>query len=123
MGLVDLFVIRLPIPNRDGARELTSPQRSAPAVFTTPQSVTTFSVAICIVATISRASRTILHLESESILVPLVTSFAIGSGILCAIAIDGESRPRGLLDWMSAIVVAAVNSLVLFAAALGIDKF
>ena len=61
--------------------------------------------------------------EADSILVPFVASVAVGCAILAMVAADRRTRPRGGLEWTAAVLVAWVNSLVLFTAALGIDKF
>ena len=98
-------------------------RRSAWALFTAPQTLSTYGVAICLVATITRAARTILRTEADSIVVPLAASLVIGCAILTIVAVDRRTRPRGPLEWLSAVLVAGVNSLVVFTATLGIDKF
>jgi hypothetical protein len=99
------------------------PGRTACALFTMPQSLTTYAMSICIVATITRAARTILRIESDSVIVPLAASLAVGCAIVIVVATDTRARPRGALEWASAVLVAGVNSLVLFSATIGIDKF
>lgn len=93
------------------------------ALFTMPQSLATYAVAICVVATVTRAVRTILRPDAESLAVPLAASIVVGALISAAVASDPRTRPRGVLEWTMAAAVAAVNSLVLFVAAIGIDKF
>lgn len=87
-----------------------------------PQSLPTYAVAVCVVATISRATRAIFHVEGSSMTVPLAVSFLIGIAMLAIVVSDAQTRPRGLLDWLLTACVATVNSLVVFAAAIGIDK-
>jgi hypothetical protein len=92
-------------------------------VFTSPQSLVAFPVAVSIVVTISRASRTIGRTDFDSIAVPLTAALAVGAGIGAITLSDRRARPRTLGGWILALATALTNSLVLFAAALGIDKF
>ena len=50
-------------------------------------------------------------------------TFIVGALLVGLTMADPRARPRGLRGWTVAVVVAIVNSLVLFAAALGIEKF
>jgi hypothetical protein len=108
MRLVDLFV--------------THPGRST-ATFTAPQSLATFPLSICVVATLTRAARTILRTESDAVGIPLATAFLVGAAIVGIVVSDARSRPRTAREWLVTTAVAFVNSLVVFVAALGIDKF
>ena len=110
--LADLFVF-----------EAASEGANACAVFTMPQSLPTYAVAICVVTTLTRAVRTILRPEVDSLLVPLGASLAVGWLIALTIISDTRTRPRGALAWTTAAIVAVVNWRVLFLATIGIDKF
>jgi hypothetical protein len=111
MTLADLFVIH------------PSSERRGVGVFITPQSVVAFPVATSVVVTAARAARTIGRMDIDSIVVPLVASFICGAAMFLITVREPRARPRGSMDWCRAIVIAASNSLMLFAAALGIDKF
>jgi hypothetical protein len=106
MRIAELFIVR-----HDSGRGL----------FIAPQSLCSFPVAICIVATISRAARTIWHIESESIAVPIGMALATGAAIVAAILTDKDTRPRSVGEWIAAALIALLNSMVLFVAALGIE--
>ena len=97
--------------------------RSAAGVFTAPQSLVAFPLAVSIVATIARAGHTIGRTEFDSIGVPLTAALTVGAGLAVVSMADPRTRPRGARAWFVAIAAALVNSLVLFAAALGIEKF
>jgi hypothetical protein len=92
-------------------------------VFATPKSLAAFPVATSLVATISRAARTICHADPDSVIVPLLSALAIGLAILIISVRDERARPRTRSDWLTVSSVAVINALVLFAAALGIEKF
>src|SRR4051794_24489114 len=93
--LTDLFVFEAAC---DGPRAF--------ALFTMPQSLATYAVAICVVATMTRAVRTLLRPEADSLLVPLVASLVVGAGISLAVASDPRTRPRGPMEWATAAMVA-----------------
>jgi hypothetical protein len=123
--LADLIVV--------GGQATTAPNHPGPppaarvpagaGVFTAPQSLVAFPLAISIVATIARAGHTIGRTDFDSVGVPLAAAFAVGAGLAAVTVADPRARPRGTRAWVVAIVSAIVNSLVLFAAALGIEKF
>jgi hypothetical protein len=92
-------------------------------VFTSTQSVVAFPLAVSVVATISRASHTIGRTAFDSVAVPLAAAFIVGGLVVALTMMDPLARPSGVRGWAQAISVAFLNSLVLFAAALGIEKF
>jgi hypothetical protein len=115
MRLVDLLLIR--------KSDSLHPQTRSVSVFTAPESLVAFPIATSIVVTIARAARTIAGMDSESVAAPLAGAFVLGSVITIISIIDTRSRPQTLREWLTALFVAATNSLVLFAAALGVEKF
>lgn len=92
-------------------------------VFTVRESLLVFPVATSVVATAARAARTIGGMDSESIVAPLAAALVVGAGIFAASALSEGCRPKSLREWSIAASIAALNSLLLFAAALGIEKF
>ena len=121
MKLADLVVVTPDCGDRD-----TAPARSdvmSTGIFTATQSVVAFPVSVSIVATIARASHTIGRTAFDSIAVPLVASLVVGALLVGVTMSDPRARPRDARGWGITVVVAIVNSLVLFAAALGIEKF
>lgn len=98
-------------------------QPRAVGVFTSAQSLVAFPLATSIVATVARASRTIGHTEFDSITVPLAGAFIVGGTLFLLTAGDPRSRPRTWRGWIAMAGTAVVNSLVLFVAALGVEKF
>jgi hypothetical protein len=92
-------------------------------VFTSPQALVVFPIATSLIATLARGARTIGHMESDSTLVPLLTACAFGALIFITTVSDTRARPRRISGWLLALVIAAVNSLLLFVSALGIEKF
>jgi hypothetical protein len=92
-------------------------------VFTAPESLLAFPVATSVVATVARAARTIGGVESDSIAAPMIAAVLVGAVIFGLTLCHHAARPRTPRDWAISAFVAAANSLVLFAAALGIEKF
>ena len=113
-NFADLYHYRL---HDDGSE----PTRAS--AFSSPQSLVAFPLATSVVATVTRAARTIAAVDGESVVVPLTAAFIVGF-LLAAISVaDPRSRPRTGLAWVTAVCVAVVNSLLVFVAARGIDKF
>jgi hypothetical protein len=108
MRLVELFVVR---------------GKNAISVFTAPQSLVAYPLSVCIVATLTRAARTILRSDVADATPPFLAALVVGGAIVAIVASDRLTRPRHRRDWVGMIVVGIVNSLVLFVAALGIEKF
>lgn len=92
-------------------------------MFTAPQSVVAFPIATSIVVTSSRAARTIAGIESSPVVVSLVTAGIVGAILFAITVMDRRARPRDAAGWSAAIVVATLNALLIFAAAVGIEKF
>lgn len=107
LRLTDLFVAR----------------RGHVSVFSAPQSLVAFPIATSLVATVARAARTIGHAEADSPGVALCAAILAGAAIFGVTIMDADSRPRTIAGWAVAACVAAVNTLLLFVAALGIEKF
>src|SRR5262245_2530085 len=96
--------------------------RRPASVFAAPQSLV-FAVGTSVVTTVARGAHTIAGVDPES-MIPLAAAAAlVGSAIVALSTADGAWRPQSRRDWAAASIVAAVNSAVLFAAALGVEKF
>jgi hypothetical protein len=113
MSFTELLIIR----HQEDGRQV------GVGVFTSPQSLVAFPLATCIVATLARAGRTIGHAEFDSIAMPLVGACAVGGAMFVLTVADPRSRPGSATQWLAAALTAAVNCLLLFSAALGIEKF
>lgn len=107
MTFRDLFVVR-------SGRAL--------GVFIAPQSLA-FALSTCVVVTATRASRTLGHADPESTLVTLLASAALSVAILAVTVTDRDARPSSAREWAWALLVTCVNAIVLYVAALGIEKF
>jgi hypothetical protein len=92
-------------------------------VFLAPHSVLAFAVPISIVVTVSRAARTIFRTDSESLVVPWVTALVLGMAIAAITIADRRNRPRTAGQWAMTLIIVLLNTFVLLAAALGIEKF
>jgi len=112
-GVSDLLIV--------GPPDLVDGQNAG--VFTAPQSIVVFPVATSIVVTSSRAARTIAGLESSPVMVSLVSAGIVGAILFTLTVMDSRARPRDAVGWGIAIVVALLNALLIFAAAVGIEKF
>jgi|SRR5579883_949042 len=131
MEIIDLFVVRAYSPKgttidsncAQGSRiNCNTGYRKAAGIFTVPQSVLAFPIATCVVVTIVRSIRTMARVESGSVVIPLAAALAVGCLIFGAIVSSPQSRPRSTEAWVTEGLVALTNSLVLFAAAVGIEK-
>lgn len=121
MPFTDLLVIDCPQTGASpNARMTCAP---VAGVFTSWQSLVAFPVATCVVATTTRAGRTIGRTDFDSIAMPLTAALVVGGAMLVATLMDQRTRPRHLRGWITSCAAALVNSLLLFAAALGIEKF
>lgn len=112
MTLPDLFVVRDPQSATGGA-----------GVFTAPQSLSAFPVATSVVASVSRAVRTTGITDADSTVVALAVSIVVSIAIFAVTVSDAAARPRNGADWALSAMVAASNCLLLYVAALGIEKF
>ena len=92
-------------------------------VFIAPQSITSFVLSTCIVVTISRAARTLAGFDSETTLVTFLVACAVGSLIVVVTLSATDTRPATVAHWARTITVAGLNCLLLYAAAVGIEKF
>ena len=89
----------------------------APA-FVTEQSVTSFAAMAAVVQLIWQSFQNGAGSWADSVWVPLVIAFFVGLA-LSAPLINDRNRPAG--DWIKAVVFAAINTLVLWATALGVN--
>jgi hypothetical protein len=129
--MVSNIAERRRMPEQTGRTPLKLGERHEPAggwpknadVFTAPESLLVFPLGTSVVATAARAARTIGGADSESSVVPLIAALLVGAVILGLTVLDDAARPRTPKAWVVSICVATVNSLVLFTAALGIEKF
>lgn len=96
--------------------------RRPSCVFAAPQSLV-FAIATSLVTTLARGARTIAGVEAGSVLPPLIAAMIVGASIVAVAVVEPACRPKSTGDWLTTIGVAAVNSLMLFVAALGIEKF
>jgi hypothetical protein len=56
-------------------------------------------------------------------LISLLVAIVIGGCFMAAFCMDPRTRPRTMRGWIVSTLVAVINSLLLFVAARGIDKF
>jgi hypothetical protein len=89
----------------------------APA-FVTEQSVTSFAAMAAVVQLIWQAFQNGAGSWADSVWLPLGIAIALGVA-LSAPLINNRNRPFG--DWVKAAVFAGVNTLVLWATALGVN--
>ena len=116
MALSELLVVS-PV-RQEGA----PPLPHTVGVFTAPQTLLAFPVATSLVTTLARAARTIAGVDLNSPLMPLAAALTIGAAMFAITMSQPAARPRTLGGWLIAAVVTFLNCLVLFAAALGIEK-
>lgn len=125
LKVVDLLLIRR---RPHGAHDRCAARgehdaQTAVCVFASPQALAAFPVGTSLVVSITRAVRTIVRTETDSPLVPLAAAAFVGLAIFGLSMTVAGARPRTVAGWAIAAGIAALDSLVLFAAALGIEKF
>jgi hypothetical protein len=121
MPFTDMFLFDRG-PSRAAEVSITATP-AAIGVFTSWQSLVAFPLATCVVATAARAGRTIGRTDFDSIAMPLTAALVVGAAIFVLTVMDTRARPQTLGGWLASFAVAFVNSLLLFVAALGIEKF
>jgi hypothetical protein len=77
-------------------------------LFLAPQSLVVFSLGTAVVTTVSRAFRTMGQADGAIVMLTVI---------------HPEVRPQKLSAWALGLVIAALNSFLLYAAAVGIEKF
>ena len=120
MRLAHLVIVSLESQTPDAPASGRCP---VAGIFTSTQSIVAFPVSVSIVVTIARASHTIGRTPFDATGAPLAAAFVVGALLVGLTMMDPRARPRGAWAWTAAVAIAIVNSLVLFAAALGIEKF
>ncbi len=122
MMLADLFIIDRGLDD-ETLRDVGDKQARAVGVFTSAQSLVAFPLSTSIVATVTRAGRTIARAEFDSVAIPLVAALIVGGALFALTVSDPRARPRTSAGWLAMSATAFINGLLLFVAALGIEKF
>jgi hypothetical protein len=91
---------------------------TAPA-FVTEQAVASFAASAAVVQLIWQAFQNAAGGWADSVWLPLGIAVVLGLGLSAPLLNDSD-RPVG--DWIKAIVFASVNTLVLWATALGVNS-
>lgn len=92
-------------------------------VITSPHASLVLVLATCVVTAAARAARTIGQADLNSVWPVAIAAMVVGSVLFGFSVLDERHRPQSVSGWLVAGSAAAGNSLVLFSAALGIDKF
>jgi len=92
-------------------------------MITSPHASLILVLATCVVTAVARAARTIGQADLNSVWPVAIAAMVVGSVLFGFAVLDQGRRPRSVIEWLVAAFAAAGNSLVLFSAALGIDKF
>jgi hypothetical protein len=91
---------------------------TAPA-FVTEQAVTSFAASAAIVQLVWQAFQNAAGGWADSVWLPLGIAIVLGLG-LTAPLLNDRDRPVG--DWVKAAVFASINTLVIWATALGVNS-
>ena len=99
-----------------------TPRAGAPgvSVFLSKESFNSFPLMSVVITTAWRLLKEVAPAWGGSKLVPLALGLIVGAVIFSATIEDQATRPQTSSQWFRAVVVAALNSLVLAASALGI---
>lgn len=92
-------------------------------VFIAPQSLVAFVVPTSIVCTAARAARTLARVDTDSTAFAFLAAALVSACLFGITVSDKAARPRGGAAWVAAVAAAVFNGLLLYAAAVGIDKF
>lgn len=88
-------------------------------LFTTDQSVASFAAMAAVVQLLWQAFQNAAGSWADSVWVPLGIAVVVGFGLSATLLND---RDRAVGDWIKAVVFAAINTLVLWATALGVNS-
>jgi hypothetical protein len=130
MPISDLLIIRSSGPSLPAARpdraKITGNRTSAGSggVFVSLQGLISFPIASSLITTIWTITKAIFpantyDLRGASVWVPVAVSTLIGLGIFLVTVRDEQAKPCSASQWLSAALIALVNSLLLLVAALG----
>ena len=96
--------------------------RTRRSLFTAPQSLI-FLVATSFVTTFARGARTIVGVEPGAAWPVLLASVLVSLVIVTLSMAIPECRPKHRGELVAVVAVTLANSLLVFVAALGIEKF
>ena len=124
MRMADAFVnVRAIAPTRaleEAESQNTAPQTNSQGVFVDPKTLVSFPIATAVASTISQV---LVGLSGEkSPLIGLVVALAIGGLIFAITMSDANARPTTRMGWAVASGIALINSLLLYAAMVGIGQ-
>lgn len=118
-NVADFFIFRTPM-DFAGAGQAAEPKGAGQGVFVDAKSLASFPIAAAVVTTISQIAVKVLG--GDLAWVALAVALAVGALIFAITMSDPGARPKSLLNWAIAVAIAIVNSLLLYAAVIGIDQ-
>ena len=92
----------------------------AQGVFVDPKTLASFPVAAAVVTTVTQVVVKITN--GSTAWIALVVALVIGALIVAITMTDVGARPKTKLEWIITLVTAAINSLLLYAAVVGIQQ-
>lgn len=121
MRVADAFVNPKPIkPSTAAIPMAVTPPPSSQGVFVDPKSLVSFPIATAVVSTIAQALIRLIH--GHSAIIGLSVAVAVGGLIFAVTMSDSSARPQTKVGWAVAVSIAVINSLLLYAAMVGIGQ-
>ena len=122
MAFRDLFVARPRRTHLKGEALAAAAPDGAVGVFITPKSLATFPGASAGVVVIWALAKRLAPTWGASQWVPFIAAIAVGGVIFLSSVSDPDAAPKSTAQWIVAVAIGFLNSLLLAAAALGIFR-
>jgi hypothetical protein len=127
-ALNDTFLIRPVVIRRSAAAEealaveadTENEAQTTQGVFVDPKTLASFPIAASVVTTISQI--VVRAMGGNMVIVALIVSLLIGALIVAITMSEPTARPRKLLEWVITIAIAVINSMLLYAAVVGVGQ-
>ena len=113
----EFFVYHAPPQHMTAVDEAAGPGRGA---FVDPISLASFPVAAAVVSTLTQIAVRALGWTVNS--VAFIVALLIGALIFLITMTDPQARPKTWKEWLIAASIAFINSMLLYAATVGINQ-
>jgi hypothetical protein len=119
MGFRSLFLIDKRTPAEKGAAVAAAAAGGSEGAFLSTKSIVSFPAASGAVTLIWKLLQRFCGVGDVAV---LYVSLGVGALIFLIVISSPDGRPQRVVDWIISVGIALLNSLMLAASALGIDK-
>jgi hypothetical protein len=100
--------------------DAVEPETSSQGVFVDPKTLLSFPIATAVTSSLSQVLANLTGIDLKTI--GFIVALLVGGLIFAITMSDRSARPKTGMAWAVAIGIAAINSLLLYAAMVGINK-